>query len=102
MNEKPIAVMSGTSRGWLRSGLYAIRSMPTLSSDVQISRRERVIAKARFASSAALFDLAFARFADREARDEAVTTLDGRMVEAPVVERARRILALASGRQTRG
>jgi hypothetical protein len=30
----------------------------------------------RFASSAALFDLAFARFADREARDEAVTTLE--------------------------
>ena len=30
----------------------------------------------RFSSSAALFDLAFARFADREARDEAVTTLE--------------------------
>ncbi len=30
----------------------------------------------RFASSAALFDIAFARFADREARDEAVTTLE--------------------------
>ena len=30
----------------------------------------------RFASSAALFDLAFARFADREARDEAVNTLE--------------------------
>ena len=30
----------------------------------------------RFAPSAALFDLAFARFADREARDEAVTTLE--------------------------
>ena len=36
------------------------------------------------------------------AAGEAVTTLDGRMVEAPVVERARRILALAFGRQTRG
>ena len=30
----------------------------------------------RFASSAALFDLAYARFADREARDEAVNTLE--------------------------
>ena len=30
----------------------------------------------RFASSAALFDLAFARIADREARDEAVNTLE--------------------------
>lgn len=30
----------------------------------------------RFAPSAALFDLAFSRFADREARDEAVTTLE--------------------------
>lgn len=30
----------------------------------------------RFSSSAALFDLAYARFADREARDEAVTTLE--------------------------
>ena len=30
----------------------------------------------RFAPSAALFDLAFARFADREARDEAVNTLE--------------------------
>jgi hypothetical protein len=30
----------------------------------------------RFSPSAALFDLAFARFADREARDEAVTTLE--------------------------
>lgn len=30
----------------------------------------------RFAPCAALFDLAFARFADREARDEAVTTLE--------------------------
>jgi hypothetical protein len=30
----------------------------------------------RFSSSAALFDIAFARFADREARDEAVTTLE--------------------------
>ena len=30
----------------------------------------------RFAPSAALFDLAYARFADREARDEAVTTLE--------------------------
>jgi hypothetical protein len=30
----------------------------------------------RFAPAAALFDLAYARFADREARDEAVTTLE--------------------------
>ena len=30
----------------------------------------------RFAPSAALFDLAYARFSDREARDEAVTTLE--------------------------
>lgn len=30
----------------------------------------------RFASAAALFDLAYARFADRESRDEAVTTLE--------------------------
>ena len=33
------------------------------------------------------------------AAGEAVTTLDGRMVEAPVVERARRILALSRDRR---
>jgi citrate lyase subunit beta/citryl-CoA lyase len=32
------------------------------------------------------------------AAGHAVTTLDGRMVELPVVERARRVLALASPR----
>lgn len=36
------------------------------------------------------------------AAGEAVIALDGRMVEAPVVERARRVLALASGRQKMG
>ena len=30
MNENPIAVMSGTRRGWLRSGLYPMRSIETL------------------------------------------------------------------------
>jgi citrate lyase subunit beta/citryl-CoA lyase len=34
------------------------------------------------------------------ARGQAVTTLDGRMVELPVVERARRVLALAAARAT--
>lgn len=33
---------------------------------------------------------------------EGVTTLDGRMVELPVVERARRLLAIAAGRRTGG
>jgi citrate lyase subunit beta/citryl-CoA lyase len=36
------------------------------------------------------------------AAGEGVTTMDGRMVELPIVDRARRILAHAMGRRTAG
>jgi citrate lyase beta subunit len=43
-----------------------------------------------------------AAYETARAAGEGVTTLDGRMVELPVVERARRILARATGRRTAG
>jgi citrate lyase subunit beta/citryl-CoA lyase len=43
-----------------------------------------------------------AAYETARAAGEGVTTLDGRMVELPVVERAHRILARATGRRTAG
>ena len=42
MNENPIAVISGASRGWLRSGLYPIRSIATLIAAQKIIVRSKI------------------------------------------------------------
>jgi citrate lyase subunit beta/citryl-CoA lyase len=58
-----------------------------------------------FTPSAAEVDRAgriIAAYETARAAGEGVTTLEGVMVELPVVERARRTLALASGRQSVG
>jgi hypothetical protein len=63
-------------------GLLALRGLTTdgqLTAVLALYEQRKMFGtrtSERFAPSAALFDLAFARFSDREARDEAVTTLE--------------------------
>lgn len=63
-------------------GLLALRGLTTdgqLSAVLALYEQRKMFGtrtSERFSPAAALFDLAFARFADREARDEAVTTLE--------------------------
>lgn len=63
-------------------GLLSLRGLTTdghLSAVLVLYEQKKMFGtrtSERFAPSAALFDLAFARFADREARDEAVNTLE--------------------------
>lgn len=63
-------------------GLLSLRGLTTdgqLAAVVALYEQRKMFGtrtSERFAPSAALFDLAFARFADREGRDEAVNTLE--------------------------
>jgi hypothetical protein len=63
-------------------GLLSLRGLTTdghLSAVLVLYEQKKMFGtrtSERFAPAAALFDLAFARFADREARDEAVNTLE--------------------------
>jgi hypothetical protein len=63
-------------------GLLSLRGLTTdghLSAVLVLYEQRKMFGtrtSERFAPSAALFDLAYARFADREARDEAVNTLE--------------------------
>ena len=63
-------------------GLLSLRGLTTdghLSAVLALYEQRKMFGtrtSERFAPSAALFDLAFSRFADREARDEAVNTLE--------------------------
>lgn len=63
-------------------GLLSLRGLTTdghLSAVLALYEQRKMFGtrtSERFAPSAALFDLAFARFSDREARDEAVNTLE--------------------------
>ena len=63
-------------------GLLSLRGLTTdghLAAVIALYEQRKMFgtrASERFAPSAALFELAFSRFADREARDEAVNTLE--------------------------
>jgi len=84
----------------------ALRDVDTLTADVRYARRLGMTAKlcihpsqihpvhAALAPSAAELDWA-RRILDRAGPDGSATTVDGQMIDAPVVERARRILARA-------
>jgi len=84
----------------------ALRDVDTLTADVRYACRLGMTGKlcihpsqirpvhAALAPSAAELDWA-RRILDRAGPDGSATTVDGQMIDAPVVERARRILACA-------